>query len=334
MPRATPRTTYRCLLPVAARTVLGALALAAATLVAAQGTFPERSIRVVVPQPAGGAGDTVTRIVAQRLAVRLGTPVVVENRAGAGGTLGTAIVAKAPADGYTLVFASTGYATFQAMYPKLTFDPATDLAPLAMIGSVPFLFLVRNDAPFRSVAEMIAFAKAQPGKLNYATAGNGSLSHLLSAWLMAEAGIQMTHIPFSGTAPALGALLGGQVDMAFDPITTSAALVAAGKARALAVSGGARARGTPNIPTLVESGYPVRGAVWLALMLPAGVPAPISARLNREINAVLQEPEVRAQLQSRDIDIDAQTPEQFSAFLASEIRTWGKIVRDIGIKAE
>ena len=214
------------------------LAVASASAFAvAQGNYPSKPLRLVVPQAAGGTGDTVSRLVAQKLSARLGQPVVVENRPGAGGTVGSGLVAKSPADGYSLVLASTGYATWTTMYPNIPFNPASDLAPVAMMGSLPFAVLVRSEAPYKTLADLVAFAKANPGKATYASAGAGALSHLLAAWFAAEAGVDIRHIPYNGTAPALNALLGEQVDFYFDPVATSAQLVKAGRLRALATTG-------------------------------------------------------------------------------------------------
>ena len=311
------------------------LAVASASAFAvAQGNYPSKPLRLVVPQAAGGTGDTVSRLVAQKLSARLGQPVVVENRPGAGGTVGSGLVAKAPADGYSLVLASTGYATWTTMYPNIPFNPASDLAPVAMMGSLPFAVLVRSEAPYKTLADLVAYAKANPGKATYASAGPGALSHLLAAWFGAEAGVDIRHIPYNGTAPALNALLGEQVDFYFDPVATSAQLVKAGRLRALATTGAVRSDVMPEAPTLVESGFPVRGSVWLGLMTTGGTPAPVIDRLNKEIHSILQEPDTRRELQSRGVQAEAMSQEQFGAFVASEIRTWSKLVRDNGIKPE
>jgi tripartite-type tricarboxylate transporter receptor subunit TctC len=299
----------------------------------AQGAYPDRPLHFVVPQGPGGTGDTVSRLVAQRLAVRLGKPVVVENKAGAGGVLGTAIVAKAAPDGYSLVMASTGFATMEAMYSKLPFKPATDLVPVALMGSLPLAFLVAPDSPCKTVADFVERAKAQPGKSSHASAGIGSLSHLLAAWFKSEAGIRMNHVPYGSSAPALNALLSGQVDMILDPVATSAELVKAGRVRVLATTGTTRSKAIAA-PTLIESGYPVHGAVWLGIMTTAGTPAALIDRLNTDINVVLQEPELVQQLQSRGFDIEPMTAAQFAAFVQSEMTTWSKIVRDNDIKPE
>jgi tripartite-type tricarboxylate transporter receptor subunit TctC len=302
--------------------------------VPAHGAYPDHAIRLMVPQGAGGTGDAVSRIVGQGLAERIGKSVVVENKPGAGGTLGTSVVARAPADGYSLVLTSTGFATWSSMYSKLPFNPTTDIAAVAMMGSLPFAFLVPGDAPYKTVAEFVAFAKANPGKVNFGSAGNGALSHLLAAWFAAEAGITPSHIPYGGTAPALSALMGKQVEFYFDPVATSAGLVKSGKLRALATTGAQRSKVMPDVPTLVESGYPVRGSVWLALSTTGGTPAPVIERLNREINTTLKDPKIRQQLEAKGITVETMSPAELGAFYASEIKTWSKLVRDNGIKPE
>jgi tripartite-type tricarboxylate transporter receptor subunit TctC len=314
--------------------LIGLVVASASALAAAQGDYPSKPLRLVVPQAAGGTGDTVSRIVAQKLSARLGQPVIVENRPGAGGTVGSSLVAKAPADGYSLVLASTGYATWATMYPNIPFNPAADLAPVAMMGSLPFAVLVRSESQYRTIADLVAFARANPGKATYASAGAGALSHLLAAWFGAEAGIDVRHIPYNGTAPALNALLGEQVDFYFDPVATSIQLVKSGRLRALATTGAERSEVLPEVPTFVESGFPIRGSVWLGLMTTGGTPAPLIDHLNREIHSILQDPDTRAQLKSRGVEVEAMSQQQFGAFLASEVRTWSKLVRDNGIKPE
>lgn len=301
--------------------------------VSAQSGYPDKSIRFIVPQPAGGTGDTVTRIVSQRLAARLGKPIVIDNKAGAGGTLGATHAARSPADGYTLVMSSPGFATFESMFPKLSFNPSAELAPVGMMGSVPIALIVRADSPFKTLADLVAHAKAHPGQVTYASAGNGALSHLMGAWFASEAGLTMVHVPYAGTAPALTGLVGGQVDIYFDPMSGSE-LLKAGRVRALATTGEKRTSMLPAVPTMIEQGVKVSGSVWLGVMAPAGTPRPVIERLNRDLNAVLEEPDVRQQLEARLVVPDPMGVEQFSAFFAKESRTWNKLVRDTGIKAE
>jgi|SRR5258706_478350 len=300
---------------------------------AAQGSYPDKPIHFIVPQPAGGTGDTVTRIVAQRLSARLGKAIVIDNKAGAGGTLGATAAARSPADGYTIVMASPGFATFESMFPKLAFNPSAELMPVGMMGSVPIALIVRADSPFKTVAEFVRHAKANPGQMMYASAGNGALSHLLGAWFASEANIDIVHVPYAGTAPALTALVGGQIAIYFDPMSGSE-LLKTGRVRALATTGERRTSMLPAVPTMIEQGYKVSGSVWLGVMAPAGTPKPIVERLNRELDAVLQEPEVRQLLEARLVFPDPMSVEQFAKFFAKESQIWNKLVRDTGIKVE
>jgi tripartite-type tricarboxylate transporter receptor subunit TctC len=308
-------------------------AAAAAFPALAQDTYPERLIRFVVPQPAGGTGDIVTRIVAQRLAARLGKPVVIDNKPGAGGTLGALAAARSPADGYTLVMSSPGFATFETMYPRLSFNPVRELAPVGMMGSVPVALIVRAESPFKSVADVVAYGKSKPGLMTYASAGNGALSHLLGAWFASDAGLEATHVPYAGTAPALTALVGGQVDIYFDPMASSE-LLKTGRVRALATTGEQRTPMLPQVPTLIELGHKVSGSVWLGVMVPQGVPRPIVDRLNRELDQILKEPEVRQQLEARLVFADPMGVDQFGRFFDKEAKTWNRLVLQAGIKVD
>jgi tripartite-type tricarboxylate transporter receptor subunit TctC len=318
--------------------VAAALAIAASLGVVpgawAADPYPNKPIKIVVPFAAGGSGDVVTRLVAQHLGVRLGQQVLVENRPGAGGVTGVGVAAKSPADGYTLGFVSSGYAWLAALYPNLTFDPAKDLTPVALICSVPYVFLTRNDAPFKTVPEFVAYAKANPNKLSLASAGVGTLTHLLPAWLFAENGLQIAHIPYGGTAPAMNSLVAGQTDIYFDPVATSMPQVRAGRVRALATTGTKRTKSSDDVPTLNELGYQARGSTWFGLMAPTGTPKDIIDRLNREVNAVLQEDEVKKRLQAGDFADESGSIQKFSAFLESETAIWTKIVKDNNIKSD
>ncbi len=296
--------------------------------------YPSKPVRIVVPFAAGGAGDVVTRIVAGRLSTRLNQQFIVENKPGAGGATGAGTVVKSPADGYTLGFVSSGHAWLAALNPNLGFNPSKDLQPIALICSVPYVFLVPKDAPYKTVAEFVAYAKQNQGKLSYASAGVGTLTHLLPAWLFADNGLDMTHIPFGGTAPAMNSLLGGQVNAYFDPVATSMPHVRSGRARAIATTGSARSPSTGDIPTLAELGFPVQGTTWFGLMAPAGVPKPLIEKIHNEVNAVLQEPEVQQRLHAMDFTIEATTIDKFAAFMDNQTAVWTKIVKDNKIKSD
>lgn len=287
----------------------------------------DKPLRLIVPQAAGGTGDAVIRVVARELAERLGQSVVVENKPGAGGTIGAALVTRAEPDGSHLVLLSTGFATWSVMYPQLTFDSARDLAPVAMIGSVPFAMLVHGDSPYHTLAEFLDYARSTSELVGYSSAGPGNVSHLLPAWLATEAHVPMTHIPYNGTAPALQALMGKQVACYFDPVSTCAELVKSGKLKALATTGSERADMLPDTPTLVEQGYAVKGTVWLGLATTAGAPKKHIDSVSAEIGKLLEAPRVRTALTSRGLTIEPMGPEQFSHFLAEEKKKWVQIVR-------
>lgn len=296
--------------------------------------YPDKPIKFILHTTPGGAADVVARALAARLTLRLGKPVVVENRPGAGGALGMGLVAKAPPDGYTIGMVTNAYATMAQLRPNLNFNPATDLTPVAFIGTVPYIFLARADAPFKTMDEMFSYAKDNPGKLSFSSAGSGTVSHLLPTSFQKERGITLNHIPFPGAAPALNSLLGGQVDVYIDPVMTSTEHVKANKLRALAVTGATRSRALPTVPTLAEAGVPIRAVTWFGIMVPTGVPQPIIERLNTEINASLQEDEIRKLFQGMEIEIETGPPGRFSTFANAEMQLWGKIVRDSGIKTE
>lgn len=306
----------------------GALAAMASFAVMASDTYPSKPVRIIVPFAAGGAGDAVTRMVAQKLSARMGQPFLIENKTGAGGAAGESAAAKSAPDGYTLAFISTSHSLLSAMRSNLNFDPAKDLTPIAQICSTPYVFLASKNAPFNTVAEFVSYAKAHPGRVNLASAGVGTLTHLLPAWITAELGIQINHVPYGGTAPAMNALVGGQVDIYFDPVATTMQQVRAGKVKALATTGSERAKALSDLPTLMELGYPIKGTTWFGLMAPTGVPQSIIHRLNKEVNAVLQDPEVRQRLGEQNFSIDSGSVQQFGEFIALQTQTWTKIIKD------
>jgi tripartite-type tricarboxylate transporter receptor subunit TctC len=298
-----------------------------------QDAYPSRPIRLIVPVAAGGAGDVATRLVAQPLSVRLGQPIVIENRVGAGGAIGAASAAKAPPDGYTLTFASVAFNLMGVMQANLPFDPDKDLSPIGLFCSQSYLFLARADAPYKTVPEFVAYAKAHPGDVRFAHAGVGTLTHLFGVWLAGDAGIQLNEIPYSGVAPALNSLLAGQTDVYFGPLS-SLPYVDQGKVRALAVTSERRADAGKNIPTLKELGYRVSGATWFGFMAPAETPKPIIDRLNTELNAVLQQGEVRQRLESLLYTVERTTPGEFARFYADQTSVWTQLVRSKGLKAQ
>lgn len=316
-------------LHAAARAIaVGALAAMTSLGAMAADTYPSRPVRIIVPFAAGGSGDAVTRLVAQKLSVRMGQPFVIENKTGAGGAAGESAASKSAPDGYTLAFISTSHSLLSAMRNNLNFDPAKDLTPIAQICSTPYVFLARKDAPFNTVREFVAFAKANPGSTNLASAGVGTLTHLLPAWITAELGLEVNHVPYNGTAPAMNALVAGQVDIYFDPVATTMQQFRAGKVKALATTDGTRAKALGDIPTLVELGYPIKGTTWFGLMAPTGVPKSIIERLNKEVNAVLQDLEVRQRLDDQNFNVESGSVQQFGDFIALQTKTWTKIIKD------
>lgn len=301
--------------------------------VSGQEVYPARPVRLVMPYAAGGAGDVVTRIVATRLSARLGHQFVVENRPGAGGATGAASVAKAPADGYTVAFASIGYNLMSAMQPGLQFDPGRDLAPIGFICSQPYVMLTRADAPYKTVAELVAHAKANPGDVRLAHAGVGTLIHLFGAWFAGEAKIKLNEIPYGGSAPALNSLLSGQTDVYFDPPSNSLSHLQAGKLRALATTGTARMEVLKAVPTLRELGYPISGATWFGMMAPVGTPRAVIDKLNSELNALLKEDEVRVRLEQMHYQVETMTPDGFGRFFNEQTVLWTRIIRDNNVRA-
>ena len=322
----------RCRLGFAA--LAGCLAALFTTALPAQ-DYPSRPIRVIVPFSPGGAVDGPMRIVAQELGKRLNQQVVVENKPGAGATLGTEIVAKAPADGYTLLLASQTNAISASLYKTLTYDPIEDFAPISLIGREPGVLVVHPSLPVKSFAEFVAYVKERPGKLDYASSGNGSGQHLFMALLLSSTGLQVNHIPYKGSGQATADLLGGQVLMSIPGTAGMVGHIKAGKLRPIAVSGAQRSPQLPDVPTLMESG--VRGYeayVWLGLLAPKGTPQPIIDKLHRELMQAIATPEVKTYMANSGIEIVGSTPAEFNRFFRAEKDLWAKVVKDTGAKVE
>lgn len=314
--------------------VLAALAAGIAPAVHAQ-SYPERPIKLVVPWPPGGATDALGRLLAQRLTERLGQTVIVDNKAGAGGNIGTAAFVREKADGYTLLMAtSSTNAANPHLYSRLGFDAAKDFAPVAFVAEIPNILEVPKQSPFKSVADLVAAAKAEPGKLNYGSGGVGSSQHLAGAMFKYLTGADVLHIPYKGSGPAVSDLLAGQVDMMLD--TGSLAQVQAGALRALAVASRQRLPALPDVPTFDEAGVPkMYASAWYGIVAPAGTPADVVQRLNKEVNAVTATPEVKQRMESMGALVPAgQSPEEFSTFIQSEIARYAEIVKISGAKME
>ena len=320
------------------KTLLAAVCAAAilhCACAAAQG-WPAKPVRVVVPFPPGGSTDIVARIVAQKLGERLGQSMVIDNRAGAGGTLGAAQVAKAAPDGYTLLVASTStHVVAPGVYPKLEYDPVKDFAPVSLIAVSPYLLVVNPDLPAKSVKELVELARKQPGKLNYASAGVGSTTHLAMEMLKAASNTYMLHIPYNGNGPAGTAVIGGQVEILFGSLPALLPHARGGRVRALAVGTLVRAPSMPEVPTVAESGYPgFDASLWLALMAPAGTPQPIIDRLHREIVTVVQAADTRELLDKAGAEPLTSSPAELAALVRDGVAKYAKIIKTAGVKPE
>jgi tripartite-type tricarboxylate transporter receptor subunit TctC len=314
-----------------------ATAIAATGPVAAQATrYPAKSLRLVVPLPPAGSTDIVARLVAQKFNEAWGQPVIVDNRPGAGTTLGSELVARAAPDGYTLLLTSSSLATSVSLYRNMSFDPVKDLSPIGAVGQSFYVLAVHPSMPVNSVQEFVALAKAKPGQLLYSSAGTGTITHLAVELFISHAKIDMLQVPFKGGAPALVAFLGGQVNAIFSPIAEILPHVrAGGKVRTLAVTNATRVAELPDVPTFAESGLPgVEVVSWSGIYAPAGTPRGIVNQLNAEINRMVQQPAARERLLSLGLVPVGGTPAALGDYLKSEITRWAKVVKEAGIKLE
>ena len=297
--------------------------------------FPSRPLRVIVPFSPGGAVDGPMRLIAQHLSQRLGQPVVVENKPGAGATIGTDVVAKAAPDGYTLLLASQTNAISATLYSNLPFDPIEDFTPVALIGREPGVVVVNPAVPVTSLQQLIAYVKERPGQIDYASSGNGSGQHLFAALLASRTGMKMNHVPYRGSGQATTDLLGGVVAMSIPGTAGMVGHIKAGKLRALAVTGAGRSPQLPDVPTVMEAGVPDYEAyVWMGLLAPKGTPPAIVERLNREVLAVLVQEDVKKYMATAGIEIVGSTPAEFGTFFRHEKNLWAKVIRDTGAKIE
>jgi tripartite-type tricarboxylate transporter receptor subunit TctC len=311
---------------------LAATLIATTTALAQQ--YPSKPVRFVVPYAAGGATDLIARVIGERLSAHLGQPFVIDNRPGAATLLGAQLVAKAEPDGYTLLMAtSTTLAINASLYKNLPYDPVKDFAPISLAIQHPFVLLVDPKLPVHNVKELVALAKSKPGQLAYASGGSGSFPHLAMAMFQAMTGIDVIHVPYKGSAPALTDLMGGQVAMIFD--NTALTYVKSGRIRALAVTTKDRLSVMPDVPTLQEAGVPgYELAAWQGVIAPAGTPRPVVDKLNANIVQLLREPETIARLTGDGGQIITSTPDQFASYIKSEIGRFAKIVKDSGAKVE
>jgi len=312
-----------------------ALAVIGPSLAFAQ-AYPTKPVRLVVPFPPGGSTDIVARIVAQKLGDRIGQPLVVENRGGAGGTIGTEAVAKAAPDGYTLGFASTStHAVAPAVYAKLGYDPVKDFAPISLVAVTPYLLVVNPKVPVNSLKEFVAYVKPQPGKFNYASAGTGSTTHLAMEMLKSDAGLFILHIPYNGNGPAGTAVIAGDVEFLFGSLPALLPHAKSGRVRPIAVGTPKRSPALPDVPTVAESGFKgFDASLWLAIMAPAGTPAAVISRLNKETVAVVKSPETAQALDKAGAEPVTSTPAELSKMVADGMKKYAATVKRAGVKLE
>ncbi|WP_406624311.1 Bug family tripartite tricarboxylate transporter substrate binding protein [Acidovorax sp. SDU_ACID1] len=302
---------------------------------AAQG-FPARPITIIVPFSAGGTTDILARIVGQGLTAELGQSVVVDNKPGAGGNIGATLAAKSPADGYTLFMGTVGtHAINQALYKKMPFDPVKDFAPLSRVATVPNLLVAHPSQPFKTVQELIDYAKAHPGDVTYGSPGSGASPHVSGALFQSLTGAQLTHVPYKGSAPAMSDLLGGQIAVMFDNMPSAIQHVRSGKLRPIAVTTAKRSPELPDVPTIAEAGVPGYEATsWFGMFAPAATPKPVLDKLHAALVKVLGQAEVKKKIAEQGGDPVAETPAQFAAFIQAEAAKWGKVVKESGASAD
>lgn len=311
-----------------------AASLLAGSVAMAQPAYPTKPIKLIVPFSPGGTTTILARLLADRMAQSIGQPIVVDNRPGAGGNVGMDLVAKADPDGYTLLMGPIGLAINPSLYAKMAFDPLKDFAPIGLYAGVPNLLVVNPSVPANNLREFIAYAKANPGKLNYASNGNGTSSHLAAEMLKAAAGLDIVHVPYKGGAPAMQDLIGGQVTMLFDQMPAVLPQVKGGRVKALGVSSMKPSAAAPEIPPIADTVPGFDMMVWFGLLAPHGTPAAVIQKLNGEMLKVLKGPAFQAQLAGMGVTPTPSTPEAFGQYMQSETARWAKVVRDAGIKLD
>jgi len=298
-------------------------------------SWPTKPIRMIIAFPPGGPTDLVSRVLAQRLSEQLGQQVIVDNKPGAGGNIAAELSAKAAPDGYTVFYNTSAIVIGPALYGKVSYDTLKDFAPVALTASVPMVLVVNPQLPTRSVKEFLDLAKSRAGALNYSSSGTGTITHLASAMMSTQTGIQTQHIPYKGSAPGLVDLVAGQTQFMIDTMNTVLPYVRDNRLRGLAVTGSKRSALMPELPTLAESGMPgFEAAAWQGIVVPTGTPADIIQKLNSEVNKALANPDVRTKLAAQGADILGGTPAEYAAYLRAEMPRWAKAVKDSGAKAE
>ncbi len=317
-----------------ARIVLAVLAASLAATAAQAQTWPSKPVRYVVPLPPAGATDILARIMAEKLSGPFGQSVVVENRPGAAGNVGTEFVAKSPPDGYTILQLTVAQSISATLYEKLNYGLEKDLIPVAMIALVPNVMIVNPSVPAKSVAEFIALARSRPGRINFASSGSGTSIHMSAEMFKMLTGVNIVHIPYKGSGPALADLMGGQVDVMFDNLTSSIGLIRSGKLRALAVTTSTRYQELPDVPTVQETVPGYEATAWFGIVAPAGTPREVVMRINGEVNWALAHADVKEKLAQQGALARSWTPEEFGSFIHNEVVKWAKVVKASGAKVE
>lgn len=315
-------------------TLAGFAVLAVTSSTAFSQTYPVRPIRMIVPFPAGGGSDTMGRVVGQKLGAPLGQQIVVENRPGAGGSIGAEMVAKAAPDGYTLLLGSTSeIAQYPNVNPKIAYNPQRDFAPISLVGNVPLVLVAHPSLPAKTVKELVALAKSRPGEINFSSAGNGSTTHLAVELLILTTGIRMAHVPYKGSAPAVTDLVAGNVQIGIPTMPAALPFVKAGRLKALAVSTAKRSPAMPHVPSMQEAGVDrYDTALWTGILAPSGTPNAVLLRLHNEIAKLIRLPDVEEALAKQGAEPASSTPEQFSTYIKSEFAKWAKVVKESGVR--
>lgn len=318
-----------------ARTLAAAFIVVAAPLALGQATYPTKPVRIVVPFPPGGTTDIIARATAQKLSEAWGQQVIVDNRPGAAGNIGAELVAKSAPDGYTFLMGTVGtHAINPSLYAKMPYDHVKAFAPVILVAGVPNVLVVNPELPVKTVPELIAYAKANPGKLNFASSGSGTSIHLSGELFKTMTGVQMTHVPYKGSAPALTDLIGGQVQLMFDNLPSSLAFIKAGKLRALAVTSTTRAAALPDVPTVADFVPGFEASSWFGLLAPAGTPPTIIDKVNGEVAKWLTTPEAKEKLTSQGANVAGGTPQDFAKHIQAETAKWAKVVKESGAKVD